>query len=179
MLLNGWVDVASVEGRLITQARAAALWYEANLANRSTSVICADGYSIRIAWRRENFPHLTGLKYQISLRNTGAVPQLDFYNMLIHNQQLNLRRIGYTNNQMLAKRKCAVLMDAINPEKATTVFETSASIFALGIGSDQYCLGLVSNAESCLPMSVIQGSLEEQPRFTITNTHVVQSVRTY
>ena len=171
--------MASVEGRLITQAREAALWYETHLADRSTSVICSDGYSIRIEWKRENFPHLPGLKYQIGLLNTGAVPQLDFYHMLIHNQQLDLRRLSYTNNQMLAKRKCAVLMDAINPEHATTVFETSAGIFALGIGSDRYCLGLVYSTDSCLPMSVMQGSLEEQRRFIISNTHMIQSVRTY
>lgn len=95
--------------------------------------------------------------------------------MFIHDQQLDLRRLGYTNNQMLARRKCAILMDAINPEKATIVFEASAGIFALRIGSDQYRLGLVRNAESCLPMSVMQGALIEQPRFT--NKYAYDSIR--
>lgn len=87
------------DGRLLANARTAALWYEGNLAGRDTFVYCRDGFDIQIHWGRSQFPHLTGLYYRCGRSDARPVAQSRFYDMLVKGVRLDLKRLGFTNNR--------------------------------------------------------------------------------
>ena len=173
------------DGRLLENARAAALWYEDNLAGRDTFVYCRDGFDIQIHWSHSQFPHLTGLYYRCGRGDARPVAQSCFYDMLVKGVRLDFKRLGFTNNRGFAELKADVLAAVLDLTKAACVYEITRGVFLLGVGDSAKCLGLIRDArlstdsrEVFRPKSVYNGDVLRSGRFDVTVVHDIEQTVT-
>ncbi|NMM95212.1 PBECR4 domain-containing protein [Bifidobacterium oedipodis] len=139
------VALVQLKRELISAIHSAALEYDRVLCERHMIIICEDGYSVDVLWRKDCLMHLCGVKCNrppSEFKSKTRRGEAEYFYDAILSNRLSPNSITIPNERF-AKRKAKTLpLLSRIPELDLELVETNKDYLALAIGDELFTLGL-------------------------------------